>query len=664
MSNYLFSGYSFSSDLKAKFKLQNLLQTQESEEQQMSLQLLNKQSEGFEMGTKTPYNQNPQFVIDQIIGGSTQNLITIDSSTSQLQLNLNVDLGNVYKIQNSIEPTDNRDLANKLYVDSLARLRTIGIATNTNALSITKNTDVENPIFNIDISNQLQNFSDLSSNGLVHRIGVDTFTTFAPSATDGQVLTTNDGTFAWENLERVTSIGLTTASTGLSITNTPITDSGNINIDLSVNLESISNLNNLGLVFKDDVNTFNTISLGSAGQFLGINNSGSLEWQNTGTVTSVAMTTSSGLSVTGSPVTTNGTFELILDSSLQNFNNLSTDGLVLKNGSNYSTSIIPTVSGQILQTNGTGVEWITPEIGGNVVGSGTSTLNSLPQITNTTTTAIAPSAVLVENDTNLNIPGLVKVDTLKTTNDQDFISYNSTENRTYMYKSLRIPENTGYSIDSAFGFLNNFGQTGTSSGLNIYSIECHDRILAKEFNAHSSKTIKNILGKNKAVTQEALDFFDRLDIAKYQYKDIIKEGDHEYFGVIAEELKEVLPHYVNDHYKFIPNIYCKGTVKKSFNEYYITIDGELPDIKGDKVQVYTDDKCLELEIKRVDSSILSTTTDTELPKEVFVYGTYEYSPTVAYNKLWGLGFVALKGIKNKMEFLEKQVQKLTSQIKN
>ena len=45
----------------------------------MSLKLLNRQSEGFLIGTKTPYGATPQFVLDQITGGVTQNLITLDS---------------------------------------------------------------------------------------------------------------------------------------------------------------------------------------------------------------------------------------------------------------------------------------------------------------------------------------------------------------------------------------------------------------------------------------------------------------------------------------------------------------------------------------------------------------------------------------------------------
>ena len=244
MSNYLFSGYEFSSELKADFKLRNLLQAQVGEEQQMSLILLNRQSEGFLIGTKTPYGATPQFVLDQIIEGVTQNIITLDSNIGQLGLNLNIDLGNTYKIQNSIDPTDDGDLTNKLWVENLARVRTIDLTAGTNGLSITKNTDIENPVFNIDLSIPLQNFSDLSTNGLVHKIGADNFNTFA-AGVDGQVLVTTASTFAWTDLARVTSIGLTTNTSSLSISGGPVIDSGDINIDVSSSLQNLSPLTSL-----------------------------------------------------------------------------------------------------------------------------------------------------------------------------------------------------------------------------------------------------------------------------------------------------------------------------------------------------------------------------------------------------------------------------------
>jgi hypothetical protein len=781
MSNYLFSYYEFSNQLKASFRYQNMLAPQVGEEQQIGVKLLNNESEGFLLGAKTPHGGTPKFVIDQIIGGSTQNLITLDSNTGELGLNFNVDLGDTYKIQNSIAPTDDGDLANKLYVDNLVRLRGLDLTTNTNALSITKNADIENPIFNIDLSSQLQNFSDLSSDGLVHKTGVDSFATFAPSSIDGQVLTTNAGTFAWQdlsrvtsigvttntnalaitgspvtdagdinidvssslqnlsnlagtglikqtgadtftnfaapvadnqvivssggdfittNFNRVTSIGLTTVSTGLNITNTPIIDNGNINVDLSDRLENISNLSSLGIVVKDDIDTFSTTPIGSNGQFLGVSGSGQLEWQNTGTVNSVAMTTSSGLSVTGTPITTNGTFVLTLDYPLQNFNNLATDGLVIKSGSSYSTSVIPAVSGQILESTGSGVQWVTPQGGGNVNGSGSSTINALAVWNNTAGTSIKNSNILVTGSnntlqldqlntygaqinsiyprsgsdvyiqnqslvvgtTNVSISGSLVVGTTAVSvwNGRSFHCNNLYTNGDYPYiqSNSAIVINASYGENHSYGYLNRDGNTGTGSGYNNFSLLCSDRVKASEFNATSSRTIKNILARDKEIEDEAISLFKQIDYTKYQYKDAVKEGDGEYFGVIAEELREVAPHFVNNNKMFIPNIYSDGEVKKGSNYYTIYVQNELPEITGDKVKIHTEDKVLELDIILAVKGKIMVTSEEELPKKVFVYGTYEDSPTVAKNKMFELGCVVLKNALHRIEQLENKVNSL------
>tara|TARA_B110000908_G_C10267055_1_gene465272 strand:- start:5896 stop:8115 length:2220 start_codon:yes stop_codon:yes gene_type:complete len=552
MSNYLFSGYEFSSELKADFKLQNLLQAQVGEEQQMSLKLLNRQSEGFLIGTKTPYGATPQFVLDQITGGVTQNLITLDSNTGQLGLNFNIDLGNTYKIQNSIDPTDDGDLTNKLWVENLARVRTIDLTTGTNGLSITKNTDIENPVFNIDLSIPLQNFSDLSTNGLVHKIGADNFNTFA-AGVDGQVLVTTANTFAWTDLARVTSIGLTTntsslsisggpvidsgdinidvssslqnlsnlagtglikqtgvdtftnfaapvadnqvivssggdfittnftrvtsigltsASTGLSITNTPITDNGNINVDLSSRLENISNLSSLGIVVKDDVDTFSTAPVGSAGQFLGVSGTGQLEWQNTGTVNSVGMTTSSGLSVTGTPITSNGTFDLTLDASLQNLAGLSANGILIKSGSSYATSVIPTDSGRILQSNNGVLEWVSQAGGGNVNGASSTTQYAIATWGNTAGNLLNNTPLSIDTSGNLNMNNRYIIN-LPTpfTNDHG-------ANKGYVDYSTQYLKNNEINVNVDGGMTNWIRRSpSTRTGVQIYGMSSNSMVI-------------------------------------------------------------------------------------------------------------------------------------------------------------------------------------------
>lgn len=687
MSNLPWTRIEFE-ELKSDFRFINKIKTNLNETQEMTLSLLNRESNGFSIGTQTAYGQTPQFVLNQITGETFQNIITLDSSTNQLALNFNVDLNNTYKIQNSINPTDDGDLANKFYVDNVSRIKNINILTSTDGLNIIKNETIPTePVFDINLSSVLQNFSDLPTTGLVHKTGADSFTTFEPSLVDGYVLTTNAGSFSWQNLSRVTSVGLTTNNSALNITGSPITDNGTINIDVSAKLQNISDLNSLGLVVKNDIDSFTTTPIGSSGQFLGVSLTGVPEWQNTGTVTSVGMTASSGLNVVGSPITSSGTFELSLNTLLQNFNNLSTDGLVIKTGSNYLTSVIPPVSGQILQSTGTGVSWVTPTGGGNVSGTGISNFNSLAMWNNTAGTSISDTGIYVSGSSY----DILNMNTLNTfaatinaiypySGNEVFIQGGSVSvgaNDVYIgpfrtFHADKIQSNIessvtflsgivilgSFSESHSYGYLNSFGNTGTSSGTNNYSISCSDRVKASEFNATSSRTIKNIIARDIEIEEEALSLFKKIGYTKYKYKDTVKEGDGDYFGIIAEELQEVAPHFVNDNKMFIPNIYSKGTITAQGNNYIITLNSKLPNITGNKLQIIYNNKTLEVDIIFYSDKEIIISCDEELKEEIFVYGTYEDSPTVAKNKLFELSCVVLKSALKRIEQLENKVERL------
>jgi hypothetical protein len=96
--------------------------------------------------------------------------------------------------------------------------------------------------------------------------------------------------------------------------------------------------------FNQDTNTlefYDGTSWGSIGQ---------------GTVTSVAVTGSPGLTVSGSPITTAGTITLTLGTELQGLAGLSTNGLIARSGAGaYVPRMITGVAGHIVVTDGNGV---------------------------------------------------------------------------------------------------------------------------------------------------------------------------------------------------------------------------------------------------------------------------------------------------------------------
>lgn len=184
---------------------------------------------------------------------------------------------------------------------------------------------------------------------------VDT-TTVPPTA--GNVLS-YDGT-KWypgtaSGTGSVTSVSATAPASGFTITGSPITSSGTLVFALSDDLAAVENLTTTGIVRRTNPNVWaaggvvtiaeggtGLTNLGTSNTYLSVNNSGtSLEYKslvagsgisithstgattfaatNTGTVTSVALTAPSFITVTGSPITTSGTIDISFNTQPANY---------------------------------------------------------------------------------------------------------------------------------------------------------------------------------------------------------------------------------------------------------------------------------------------------------------------------------------------------------
>lgn len=210
----------------------------------------------------------------------------------------------------------------------------------------------------------------------------DTQNVRLPAGANGQILmvdsTTSSG-LKWATINgsgTVSSVTVDGTAGRITSTGSPITTSGTITIDLAtvgssgtfetVTVDAYGRVTsgvNI-LTTKGDLYTFGTSSIrlpvGTDGQFLSADSTTptGLKWTSpaTGSVTSVAVTGSTGLSVSGSPITSSGTISLTLDSGLQNLASFSTTGLVIATGTDTWTSrtLLGTVN-QITVSNGSGV---------------------------------------------------------------------------------------------------------------------------------------------------------------------------------------------------------------------------------------------------------------------------------------------------------------------
>lgn len=122
-----------------------------------------------------------------------------------------------------------------------------------------------------------------------------------------------------------------------------------------------------------------------------------------GTVTSVAISGSTGLSVGGSPITGAGTITLTLDTGLQNLSAVATTGIVAATGTDtWATRTISGTSGRITLTNGDGISGnptidlatvTNPGNGGSLVKI---TTDSYGRVTNSTAVVASDITALVD----------------------------------------------------------------------------------------------------------------------------------------------------------------------------------------------------------------------------------------------------------------------------
>ena len=265
---------------------------------------------------------------------------------------------------------------------------------------------------------------DITNGGTGQTTANAAFNALVPSQTGntGKYLTTNgtDTSWATNPLGTVTSVAAT-AGTGISVTGSPITTSGTLNItntapDQTVVLNSGTGISTSGTYPNFTVtNTApdQTVSIASGtgisatgtypaftvtntapDQVVALTGAGTTvvtgTYPNftitstdstTGTVTSVAATAGTGISVTGSPITTSGTL---------NITNTAPDQTVVLNaGTGISTSgTYPNFT--ITNTS--------PSLGGDVVGPASATDNAVARF-NTTTGKLIQNSVTTIDDT-------------------------------------------------------------------------------------------------------------------------------------------------------------------------------------------------------------------------------------------------------------------------
>lgn len=218
------------------------------------------------------------------------------------------------------------------------------------------------------LGTELQGLSGMASNGIVARTGSGSYAQRSINGTASNILVNNG-----DGVSGNPTINLATTITGAgpigSTTTTPVITFDNYGRLTTVTSASIafpvtSVFGRTGVVSAVagdySLSQIGTVSISSPqnGNVLTYNGT---NWVNAspatgGTVTQVAATGSTGLTVGGSPITTSGTLTFTLSSELQGLSGLAANGLITRTAAGtYTSRSVAGTSGRITVSNGDGV---------------------------------------------------------------------------------------------------------------------------------------------------------------------------------------------------------------------------------------------------------------------------------------------------------------------
>jgi hypothetical protein len=267
----------------------------------------------------------------------------------------------------------------------------VGITAGSDQITVTGGPITSSGNITVDVNTANLNISEMTGVLPVNMGGTGIATYGAPN----QVLATNSiGTgLVWVDqgsgtagTGTVTSVAVAASSNKLTVTGSPITSSGTINIDV---VESNLDLSQIGGQVGITQGGTGLTTLGTAGQVLTVNSNGTgLQWSTvsgSGTVTSVGITAGSNkLTVSGSPITTNGTITVDVNPA-----NISLTALAGTLGTTQGGTGITTLgsAGQVLTVNSGGTGLVYSSVAAsNVTGlAAVATTGSYTSLTNTPT---------------------------------------------------------------------------------------------------------------------------------------------------------------------------------------------------------------------------------------------------------------------------------------
>lgn len=356
-----------------------------------------------------------------------------------------------------------------------------------------------------------------------------------------------------------------------------------------------------------------------------------------GNVTSVGInSSSSGLNITGSPITSSGTITLTLGTELHGLSGLSANGIITRTASGTYASRTITAGSGISVTNGSGVS-----------GNPTIAVNNIP--INTLSGYPSFSNYFLRGDGNWSdtLTGNFSVNGMVT-----ITGASGTITSFAYFKKEGSSAASGYWSD-----------TGLSLALKCTT----GSVAAVEFEATSSIKKKNILMNLNDSKEELRRKFDNINFVKYEWIDKQQEGFGEYYGYIAENIAEEFPELVNlEHMEYSPSILKFADIKNvelKIYDIFFKEDVDIPVLSKIKILIFINDKEEQREVlvlRKINFSTYRISTGEDIPvnHNIFVYGIYESVPLVSKTRFHDMTAARLKILIDEVNVISEKINML------
>ena len=170
--------------------------------------------------------------------------------------------------------------------------------------------------------------------------------------------------------------------------------------------------------------------------------------------------------------------------------------------------------------------------------------------------------------------------------------------------------------------------------------------------------------------QSNLELFRKIRPVKYGYIDKLEYGSVHKYGFIAQEVQQILPDAVIKGTQIIPSVYCNANIVNTQNNFILSFDKPLKDIKqfsiGTKLKCYDDKN----EIVWVIIKAIIDTQNIEIEEKITNEGLFVYGHSVDdflqidHETIWTVTTSAVQEIDRQQQDDQIRITKLESIVAN